>query len=69
MPSKRVRPRPNQITVNLAKSQRDQFDELLEYYREAYRNPFYSQIELIQSLIRERHWTLLADKSKNISRN
>jgi hypothetical protein len=70
MPEKRVRPRPNQITVNLDESTRGKFDEILAKFRASPKGgAFFSHAQLLKEWIDATHDELFPKKNKNNSRN
>ena len=68
--SKRVRPRPNQITIDLGAETHGRLNDLLEWLRRPNNfGPFYSSTQLVRTLIDSFHEECLNNKIKNNSTN
>ena len=68
--AKRVRPRPNQITVDMSDEIRKKLNSMLAYRRLAMSNPLYSASELIRDLIDDPRAIIThGDSKKKLSRN
>ncbi len=68
MPAKRIRPRPNQITVNMAPETRKKFDQILAAFRATPKGgAFFSHAQLLTEWIDATYDEIFLRKNKNNS--